>query len=101
METIAFLVACIGIMANMALAIAIILLTETLKKRLNDIENYIEKQSELLVVMAKFMRQNDERQSVSNIIAQKIQDSIREFNSRMSLNVIDDDKPLEFPNDEK
>lgn len=101
METIAFFIACIGIMANMALAIAIITLTETLKRRLNDIENYIEKQSELLVVMAKFMRQNDERQSVSNIIAQKIQESIRDFNNRMSLNVIDDDKPLEFPNDEK
>lgn len=101
METIYFLVACISIMANMALLFCIIVLSETIKKRFNDLMHYIDKQSELLVIISRFLRQNDERQNVSNIIAQKIQDSIREFNKRMSLNVVDDDKPLEFPNDEK
>lgn len=101
METIYFLVACISIMANMALLFCIIVLSETIKKRFNDLMHYIDKQSELLVIISRFLRQNDERQNVSNIIAQKIQDSIREFNNRMNLNVVDDDKPLEFPNDEK
>lgn len=101
METIYFLVACISIMANMALLFCIIILSETIKKRFNDLMHYIDKQSELLVIISRFLRQNDERQNMRNIIAQKIQDSIHEFNNRMSLNVVDDDKPLEFPNDEK
>lgn len=101
METIAFFIACIGIIANIALVFAIIILTETIKRRINVLQNYIDRQSELIIIMSKLLRKNDEHQNIGNILFQKIQSSIRDFNNRMSLNVIDDDKPLEFPNDEK
>jgi len=105
MEKIYFLLSIISVLANVALILAIIVLTGSCNSKLEELHRVIDKQSELIIILSQMMRKEDLRKTTENLLFEKIQSSIRAFNNRFNeqfkMNVVDDDKPLEFPNDEK
>lgn len=105
MEKIYFLLSIISVLTNVALILAVIVLTGSFSSRLDELRGTIDKQSELIVILSQMVRKEDLRKTAENTIFERIQSSIRDFNNRFNsqfkMNVVDDDKPLEFPNDEK
>lgn len=95
------IISCLSIIANIALVLAIIIFTESVKNKMNDVEDTINKQSELIVILSQMLRKEDLKKQTERMIFEKIQSSIRDFNNRFRMNVVDDEKPLDFPNDEK
>lgn len=91
----------ISILANVALVLAIIILTQTIKSRLQNIEETMQKESELIVIMSQFMRKDDLKKRTENLLYEKIQSSLRAINNRFRMNVVDEEKPLDFPNEDK
>lgn len=101
MDIVVVIMACLSIVANIALVLAFVYFTSSVKSEINEVEKTINKQSELIVIMSQFLRKDDFRKQTEKIIFEKIQSSIREFNNRFKVNVVDSEKPLDFPNDEK
>lgn len=91
----------ISILANVALVLAIIIMTQTIKSRLQNIEETMQKESELIVIMSQFMRKDDLKKRTENLLYEKIQSSLRAINNRFRMNVVDEEKPLDFPNEDK
>lgn len=89
-----------SILASVSMVLAIVIMTQVMKARFEHLETSIQKQSELIVILSQMLRQEDLRKKTEQLLFEKIQESIRQFNIRRKLNVVDE-KPLDFPNDEK
>lgn len=91
----------ISILANVAIVLAVIVMTQSIKSRLDNIDETMRKQSELIIIMSQFMRKEDLKQQTERLIFDKIQSSLRAINNRFRMYVVDEEKPLDFPNDDK
>lgn len=91
----------ISILANVAVVLAVIVMTQSIKSRLDNIDETMRKQSELIIIMSQFMRKEDLKQQTERLIFDKIQSSLRAINNRFRMYVVDEEKPLDFPNDDK
>lgn len=89
-----------SILASVSMVLAIVIMTQIMRARFENLETSIQKQSELIVILSQMLRQEDLRKKTEQLLFEKIQESIRQFNIRQKLNVVDQ-KPLDFPNDEK
>lgn len=89
-----------SILASVSMVLAIVIMTQIMRARFENLETSIQKQSELIVILSQMLRQEDLRKKTEQLLFEKIQESIRQFNIRRKLNVVDQ-KPLDFPNDEK
>ena len=91
----------ISILANVAIVLAVIVMTQSIKSRLDNIDETMRKQSELIIIMSQFMRKEELKQQTERLILDKIQSSLRAINNRFRMYVVDEEKPLDFPNDDK
>ena len=89
-----------SILASVSMVLAIVIMTQIMRARFENLETSIQKQSELIVILSQMLRQEDLRKKTEQLLFEKIQESIRQFNIRQKLNVVDQ-KPLDFPNEEK
>ena len=102
MDTMIFIIGLMNIFAIVGLILAIIMICRTINDRFDEIDKTLEKQSGLMISLSQFIRTEDLRKRTEQILFEKIQESIRSFNHRFNkVNIVDNDKPLEFPNDEK
>ena len=72
----------ISILANVAIVLAVIVMTQSIKSRLDNIDETMRKQSELIIIMSHFMRKEDLKQQTERLIFDKIQSSLRAINNR-------------------
>lgn len=100
MEFLTVFLSIMSVLASVAMVLSIVIMTQVMKTRFDNLETSIRKQSELIVILSQMLRQEDLRKKTEQLLFEKIQESIRQFNIRQKLNVVDQ-KPLDFPNDEK